>query len=185
MLKGQAERLMPMLEEIMSEADYVWSDLDMIVVGTGPGNFTGVRISVASARSLALALEIPAIGVSMFEALACDTRGTVAVLLDARRERVFWQLFRDGKSISEPLQSELASLSADYFSEDTVLYGRAAKDLGERHGLPHGQLQAFHPLALAIVAQTKQPGKRPSPLYLRAADAALPSDPPPMILDDA
>lgn len=70
MEKGQAERLMPLLEEVLAEGSLGWADLDALAVGTGPGNFTGVRIAVAAARGLALALGKPALGVSRFEALA-------------------------------------------------------------------------------------------------------------------
>ncbi|TGN47811.1 tRNA (adenosine(37)-N6)-threonylcarbamoyltransferase complex dimerization subunit type 1 TsaB, partial [Paracoccus liaowanqingii] len=70
MAKGQAERLMPMLEELLVEAGLGWRDLDVIGVGTGPGNFTGIRVGVAAARGLAVALRIPAIGVGAPEALA-------------------------------------------------------------------------------------------------------------------
>ena len=64
MAKGQAERLMPMLEELLAEAGIAWRIFAPLAVGTGPGNFTGVRISVAAARGLALGLGIPAIGVT-------------------------------------------------------------------------------------------------------------------------
>lgn len=67
--RGQAERLMPLLEEVLRDANLSWSDLGAIGVGVGPGNFTGIRISVAAARGLALGLGIPAVGVSGFDAL--------------------------------------------------------------------------------------------------------------------
>ena len=70
MRKGQAERLMPMIEETLADAKISLSDLTAIGVGIGPGNFTGIRISVSAARGLALALGIPAIGVSLLDALA-------------------------------------------------------------------------------------------------------------------
>lgn len=68
--KGQAERLIPLLELVLSEAAMDWSDVAALAVGTGPGNFTGVRIAVAAARGLALGLGVPAIGVTRLEALA-------------------------------------------------------------------------------------------------------------------
>ena len=70
MEKGQAERLMPLISELLAEAGVVLADVTAIAVGTGPGNFTGVRIAVAAARGLALGLGVPAIGVTRLEALA-------------------------------------------------------------------------------------------------------------------
>ena len=61
MEKGQAERLMPMLEDVLAEGGLAWSDLKALAVGTGPGNFTGIRIAVSAARGLALGLGIPAV----------------------------------------------------------------------------------------------------------------------------
>ena len=54
--RGQAERLFPLLEELLAEGGVTWRDLTALGVGTGPGNFTGIRISVAAARGLALSL---------------------------------------------------------------------------------------------------------------------------------
>ena len=98
--RGQAERLLPMLEELMAEAGTGWTSLDGIGVVTGPGNFTGVRLAVAAARGLALGLGIPAVGVSIFEALA-DRPGDVTVTLADKRGR-FSQSFRDGRPLAPP-----------------------------------------------------------------------------------
>ena len=73
MKRGQAERLMPMLEETLVSAGKTWQDLDALAVGVGPGNFTGIRIAVAAARGLSLALNIPAIGVTQFELMRAPT----------------------------------------------------------------------------------------------------------------
>ena len=69
MARGQAERLMPLLEDVLAEGGVRWRDMAALAVLTGPGNFTGIRISVAAARGLAMALGVPAIGVTAFEAL--------------------------------------------------------------------------------------------------------------------
>ena len=61
MPRGQAERLMSLLNELLEEASLDWSDIGKIGVCTGPGNFTGIRIAVSAARGLALGLEIPAV----------------------------------------------------------------------------------------------------------------------------
>ncbi len=153
LLKGQAERLIPMLEEVLTGAGKSWSDLDLIAVGVGPGNFTGVRIAVSTARGLALSLGVPAVGVSVFEALAFSTTGPVTISRDARRGMVFSQTFEDGVSVGEP----------------TMVEG-SAEDA------------AIDPVKIAFCAAHKGGGTPPAPLYLRSADAALPSDPPPTIL---
>ena len=70
MARGQGERLMGLLQDLLDGASHKWCDLTALGVGIGPGNFTGIRISVAAARGLALSLRIPAIGVSSFEATA-------------------------------------------------------------------------------------------------------------------
>jgi tRNA threonylcarbamoyladenosine biosynthesis protein TsaB len=95
MEKGQAERLVPLLEEVLAEGGLVWGDLKAIAVGTGPGNFTGVRIAVAGARGLALGLGIPAVGVTRLEALAYGLPRPLTVIEDARRGEVYLQEFTD------------------------------------------------------------------------------------------
>ena len=97
MQKGQAERLMPMLQEILNEAGLDWNDLDAIGVGIGPGNFTGIRISVSAARGLALGLGKPAIGVTLLDALAFGTDGPILACLDARRGKGYFQRFGYGQ----------------------------------------------------------------------------------------
>jgi len=151
--KGQAERLIPMLEEVLKGAGKSWSDLDLIAVGVGPGNFTGVRIAVSTARGLALSLGVPAVGVSVFEALAFGANGRVTISRDARRGMVFSQMFEDGGAVSDPVMAEGVV-------DDAVI----------------------DPVKIAFSAAGKGGGTPPAPLYLRSADAGLPSDPPPTIL---
>ncbi len=178
MEKGQAERLMPLLEEVLAEGGAAWRDLTAIGVGTGPGNFTGIRISVAAARGLALGLGIPAHGVSAFEALADGLPRPVLVVQDARRGQVYVQEFRNDGPQAAHL-TELVDLDRGLVPMPRV--GSAAS------AGPGGSiLQPAYPVAVAIArvaagrSATGQP--RPAPMYLRSADAALPSDPPPVIL---
>ncbi len=169
MEKGQAERLIPLLEELLAEGGIGWPDLKAIAVGTGPGNFTGVRISVAAARGLALGLGIPAVGVTRLEALAHDLPRPLMVIEDARRGQVYVQAFTP----EGPGPAHLA----DHVVPACAATGSAAGS---------GALPPALPLAEAIArigairATTPQP--RPAPFYLRGADAAPPSDPPPVIL---
>ncbi|MEO9830291.1 MAG: tRNA (adenosine(37)-N6)-threonylcarbamoyltransferase complex dimerization subunit type 1 TsaB, partial [Nitratireductor sp.] len=73
--KGHAEALIPVMAGALAAAGCDYSDLGAIAVAAGPGSFTGVRIGVAAARGLALALDIPATGVTTLAALAHDARG--------------------------------------------------------------------------------------------------------------
>jgi tRNA threonylcarbamoyladenosine biosynthesis protein TsaB len=175
MATGQAERLMPLLEELLAEAGAGWADLDAIACGTGPGNFTGVRLSVAAARGLALALGRPAIGVSRLEALAEGLARPLAVIEDARRGALYLQRFGPDSGPELVLPGTAPDL------------GALARTGSGAEQLPGGPLLApAQPLAEAIARIAARrfgtPQPRPAPLYLRPADAAPPADPPPAIL---
>ena len=174
MEKGQAERLLPLLEELLAEAGLTWADLDAIAVGTGPGNFTGVRIAVAAARGLALGLGIPAIGVTRLEALAHGLPRPLTVIEDARRDEAYVQEFGTESSTARLITlSDVAQGLATRFTTGSA----AGPD-----ALPPAQPLAE---AIAVIASTRPlPQARPAPFYLRGADAAPPADPPPVILPD-
>jgi tRNA threonylcarbamoyladenosine biosynthesis protein TsaB len=109
MSRGQSERLVPMIEEVMGEAGLAYRGLDAIAVTRGPGGFTGVRIGLATARGLALAWDRPIIAFSTLEAVAAATADverrdrTILVLLDAKRADLYVQAFDpDLAPLSEP-----------------------------------------------------------------------------------
>ena len=169
MEKGQAERLIPLLEGLLAEAGLDWSDLKALAVGTGPGNFTGVRIAVAAARGLALGLGIPAIGVTRLEALAHGLPRPVMVIEDARRGQAYVQLFT-------PAGTGEAHL-ADRVVPACPATGSAAGDKALPPAMPLAEA-----IARIAASRAATPQPRPAPFYLRGADAAPPSDPPPVIL---
>src|SRR5690606_8172147 len=84
--KGHAEHLMAVIEEALTAAGCAYTDLEAVAVSVGPGSFTGVRVGVSAARGLALALGIPAVGVSTLEALAAEARGDAPRAVLARVE---------------------------------------------------------------------------------------------------
>jgi tRNA threonylcarbamoyladenosine biosynthesis protein TsaB len=184
MARGQAERLLPMLGEMLATAGSDWPALDGLAVCTGPGNFTGLRIAVAAARGLAMALDIPAVGVTTFEALA-DRPGPVLVTLEDRRGSLFAQRFRDGTPLGPPAAVDQAKLGP--LPECTLCLGFDAATIAADLGLAAGpEATSADPVAMARVAARRLQGApRPAPLYLRPADAMPPSDPVPAILDDA
>jgi tRNA threonylcarbamoyladenosine biosynthesis protein TsaB len=171
MEKGQAERLMPLLEEMLAEGGLAWADLKALAVGTGPGNFTGVRIAVAAARGLALGLGVPAIGVTRLEALAFGLPRPLRVIEDARRGEVYLQDF----TTEGPGPARLAP--ADAVQPLLNSTGSAAGPEALPPAMPLAEAIAHIAAIRAVIPQP-----RPAPFYLRGADAAPPSDPPPVIL---
>lgn len=167
MEKGQAEHLMPLLAGVLSAVGLTWSDLDAIAVGTGPGNFTGVRIAVAAARGLALGLGIPAIGVTRLEALAHGQPRPITVIEDARRGDVYVQTFDTGTA------RIMQAVDLPAFAHPTT--GNAAPD-----AVPP-TMPLTHAIAHNAASRTA-PQPRPAPFYLRAADAAPSSMQPPVML---
>ncbi|MBR0085113.1 MAG: tRNA (adenosine(37)-N6)-threonylcarbamoyltransferase complex dimerization subunit type 1 TsaB, partial [Lachnospiraceae bacterium] len=95
--KTHSETLMPMAESLMKMLDLKPTDLDAIAVSSGPGSFTGLRIGVAAAKGMALALNIPAIAVPTLDGLAYNlfgTRGLICPIMDARRNQVYTSIYR-------------------------------------------------------------------------------------------
>jgi len=160
--RGQAERLMPFLEEILTEGGATWADLSRIGVGIGPGNFTGIRISVSAARGLALSLGIPAVGVNGFEAIALTAPDDHLPALPAPRDQLYVRA--DGAT-------------------PCLLPRAEAEALGHLAEAPAPEEFA---VAIARIARSAPEGTPPpAPLYLKPADAAPARDAPPKILDDA
>ncbi len=158
---------MVMLVEMLNTAGLDWQDIDAIGVGTGPGNFTGIRISVAAARGLAMALTIPAIGVTGFEAVAGqNSPGWVA--LAAPRDQVFLQNLDAGTGECAAQLVPVAQLD----QMDTPV-------LRDHDVTPEQQIETIARLALQ---RRGAPLGRPAPFYVRAPDAAPPRDAPPVIL---
>jgi N6-L-threonylcarbamoyladenine synthase len=169
MAKGQAERLMVLCQESLGDHNLRPEDLDAVGVGTGPGNFTGVRISVAAARGMALGLGIPAIGVTAFDALRYGHKGACACTVDARRSGLYFQEFDASGQASAP-----------------QLLANGAPPALDKPLIGHGGQAPVHPMAVAICLTARlrlhAPAERPAPLYLRPADAAPSRNAPPVIL---
>ncbi|WP_297339569.1 tRNA (adenosine(37)-N6)-threonylcarbamoyltransferase complex dimerization subunit type 1 TsaB [Pseudophaeobacter sp.] len=161
--RGQAERLMPLLEEILEEAELTWSELDAIGVGIGPGNFTGIRIAVAAARGLSLGLGVPAVGIDGFDAR--EKHGALAAV-PAPRAQVYASL--DGQAPRLMPESE----ASDAARSAGLIFAPEASpvDLAQRTAELAGKRYLDSPAP-------------PAPLYLRAADAAPARDLPPQLID--
>ncbi len=155
-------------DELLRGAAHAPADLEALVVGTGPGSFTGIRIGLAAARGLALALGIPVAGVSTLDALAAGSPGALPVI-DAQRREVF--TLRDG----EPVACRPAELA---FEPGTVLVGdgairyrpeleAAGAEIPPDRDLVHLPRARFH----ALLARDFGDADLVEPIYVRAPDA--------------
>lgn len=181
---GHAECLFPQIEAALVEARCTPDDLDAIAVATGPGSFSGIRIGVAAARGLALALGVPAIGVGVLQALAEETAGkdSAAVLVanSAPRGQLYLQLFHTDPSVgvqpaSDPVLGDPGCPMARGLEAGTKVAGDAASRIkGEGlvclpgNGLPN-------PATLARIALRHPSATPPAPLYVRPPDIQQPS----------
>lgn len=198
MKRGQAERLMPLVEEVLAEASASWADLDIIGVGVGPGNFTGIRISVSAARGLALALGIPAVGVSMFEVLASvdpELKGRMVrqepsalVVVQAPRDQVYVQKLKNGQPQETPrLIDPKAPPSELQMPAGMSIVGHSVQEVAQHFQADAYDIDADHIAARIAELAHRQVSSgqtigRPAPLYVKSADAAPPRDPAPVIL---
>lgn len=148
--RGQAERLFPLLHELLAKVNKEWNDIDIIAVITGPGNNTGIRLAVAAGRGLSLSLEIPCIGVSAFEAVSLDSNQPCLAMITAPQERAHTQLMPTG----EPKYCKLTDLSLP--PKNTVVIGdQVAKTSAASWGCKWGEPKYFSGEAAARIAETK------------------------------
>lgn len=180
--RGHAEHLMAVIEAALSAAGKTYADLRSIAVSVGPGSFTGLRVGVATARGLALALKIPAIGVTTLEALATEARQTfpqrpVLVVLDGGRGEIHGALYDEAGKLSRgpaAITLEEAAAMASMAAKGLVLTGSAAIRVAEAAGRSLDVCANAATADIAVYARLgaqKMPGEKPRPLYLRGADA--------------
>jgi tRNA threonylcarbamoyl adenosine modification protein YeaZ len=97
------------ITELVVKALAVCPKPDQIVVGMGPGPFTGLRVGITFARSFAMARDIPVIGVCSLDAIAVD-KSEYTVAIDARRKEIYWASYKSGQRISGPAVNKPAEV---------------------------------------------------------------------------
>jgi tRNA threonylcarbamoyladenosine biosynthesis protein TsaB len=172
MAQGHDARLAPLVDELMREAGLAFAQLDRIAVIVGPGSFTGVRVGVAFARGLALALDRPAVGVTSLEAIAFGSGGRVLAAMPAKRrppELSWWaQAIEASRGAGEPLEADPALLRAMAADASSVWgYDLEAADLAipARAARPTARAAAMFAGALVVDLPP------PRPVYVREPDA--------------
>src|ERR1700758_347215 len=111
--RAHAERITPNVLAALADAGLRMADLDAVVVGCGPGPFTGLRVGMATAAAYGHALGVPVHGVCSLDAIGGQTTGETLVVTDARRREVYWARYRDGVRIDGPAVSAPADVPAD------------------------------------------------------------------------
>jgi tRNA threonylcarbamoyl adenosine modification protein YeaZ len=176
---GHAEHLVEVVEEALAKDGLSFPALERIGVAVGPGSFTGLRVGVAAARGYALALKIPAVGVTNLEALAAEARAAfpgraVLAALDAGIG-IHAALYDEAGGVTRaPAALTLEEAAALARLERPVLAGSAAQLIATAAGHPFdfGPTGATADIGTyARLAAQKPAGGKPAPLYLRAPDA--------------
>jgi tRNA threonylcarbamoyl adenosine modification protein YeaZ len=165
--RAHAEMLTPNVMGAVADAGLSMADLDGVVVGCGPGPFTGLRVGMATAAAYGHALGVPVYGVCTLDAIGVETRGEVLVVTDARRREVYWARYRDGVRIGGPDVGAAADVA---FGDAEAVAG--SPDHAALFDLPG--IDIPYPSAAGLVAAvtdwTAEPGPL-VPLYLRRPDA--------------
>lgn len=180
--KGHAEHLMGVIDAALDTAGLAYGDLHMVAVCVGPGSFTGVRVGVAAARGLALALKIPAVGVSSLEALAAAARrdhpdDEILVLLDAGRGGIYAARYDAAGEESRPPALVTLAEAASMAGEGVAVLAGSGADavLAAAGGIERKIVSRAATADIGyyarLAARRGLPGRPPSPLYLRGADA--------------
>jgi tRNA threonylcarbamoyl adenosine modification protein YeaZ len=163
--RAHAEQLTPNVVGALADAGLAMADLGAVVVGCGPGPFTGLRVGMATAAAYAHALGLPVHGVCSLDAIGVDTAGDVLVVTDARRREVYWARYRDGVRVDGPDVSSPADVPAD---ADAVA---GSPDHAALFDLP--RLAPTYPTASGLVRAVDWtvPAGPLVPMYLRRPDA--------------
>ena len=153
--RGQAEMLIPIIDTLVQKGGWCMSDIDRIAVTTGPGSFTGVRIGLATARSLGLALDIPVFGQTTLNLTQAADGDKTLVLIDTKRGDYYGQV---GHSLPQIYTED----------EARAFTGTVIKDT-------RPDLKLLATTAAAVVMPDGYDrATAPTPLYLRDAEISQP-----------
>ena len=165
--RAHAERLTPNVLAALADAALTMADLDAVVVGCGPGPFTGLRAGMATAAAYGHALGIPVHSVCSLDAIGVHTTGDTLVVTDARRREVYWARYRDGLRTGGPAVAAPADVDP----------GPARSVAGSPEHAALFDLpccEPVYPTPVGLVAAVSDWSGNPAPLvalYLRRPDA--------------
>lgn len=152
--KNHSITLMSSIDFLMSSLDMAPQDLERIVVAQGPGSYTGLRVAVATAKTLAYSLQIDLVGISSLQALALavDVEGMVVPVMDARRNNVYAGFYENGSAIAEDRHAALATVLTGLKNQPQVMFvGEVAPFIQQiKEQLPQASVRSVLPSAFEI-----------------------------------
>jgi tRNA threonylcarbamoyladenosine biosynthesis protein TsaB len=184
MKRGHAEALMPLIGRVIAASDFAFTGLDRIAVTTGPGSFTGLRVGLSAARGIALAANVPVVGVTTLGAYAApvvsqNAEAPVVAAIDARHDHVYLQVVSgNGSALVRPCVAPIDEALNTWRFGAPHLVGNAAGLLAERwpsHAVAPIEVDAQPAPDISWVgwlgAAVSPDTAPPRPFYLRAPDA--------------
>lgn len=193
--RGQAERLVPIIDAAVALAGMEYADIDAVSVTNGPGAFTGLRVGLSTARAMALALDVPVLGISTLDLSyrqyiksGGDAAGDVCAVLDTKRDDFYAATWAAGLAVM-PAQAISGEKLTDHLLQQNtsgVMIGDAAMRFAQENVAlsdKWGAEESFHRLSTEVLAEmaleyfTAQgaSGYQPinvSPAYLKPADVS-------------
>ncbi len=185
--RGQAQFLVPLIQDVLKNAELTFEDLTEIVVCPGPGTFTGIRIGLSVAKTLGLVLDIPVWGISSLQALALTAQKQkpnqhMLVLVETKRQDFYTQRFTKN---AKPLDDPASALHENIEVKDCILIGDAVARFdpaASYHSLDITRID------VSLIAKTFAQNSALftcdiAPIYLRSPDVSQPKNPPRIIQD--
>ncbi|WP_079478496.1 tRNA (adenosine(37)-N6)-threonylcarbamoyltransferase complex dimerization subunit type 1 TsaB [Halobacillus salinus] len=185
--KNHSIRLMPAIHSLMEETGIAPEELDRIAVAHGPGSYTGVRIGLTTAKTMAWSLDIPVVGISSLEAVARQGAffdGYICPFFDARRGLVYTGLYKENMELEKPEKNvlmedwlnELKDLDQKvlFLSQDISVHEEMIREvLGDRAVLPAFPYHYARPSLIAFAGAEMEAGSVHElvPNYLRLPEA--------------
>lgn len=191
--RGQAEALVPMVETVRRRAGIAFAEIDRFAVTIGPGHFTGLRVGLATARGLALAVDRPLVGIGTLAAVAAavsdeERQGaTLLVALDSKRAEPYLQAFDARlRPVTQPAAVPIADYVAALLRLESTGPFIVAGDAGDpvvaeltvRGATARGARAALRPDAAVVAmlgAAAPLPSVAPGPLYLHPVEITTPT----------
>ncbi len=178
MERGQDQRLLPLILEVMKQAGIDFNDLDRIAVTRGPGSFTGLRIGLAAARGIGLAAGKPVIGIDRFSIFReqINTPNNLLVVIASKRKELYCKFYHAQAAARDPVMWSADEIAAFLEAHpDTIIAGDIDVPNVARQSAMEPEVITC--AALAAKADMADANFLPRPLYLRPPDVTMAKTP--------